>query len=166
MKFMKMMIVLTFMVGMLLVGVSAPQASATKVPDFSLSALNGTDKVIDIREYRGKVVLVVFWATWCQPCMQEVPSLISLQKEFGPQGFSVIGLSVDEGGSSAVLNAIKKNGINYPVALAPSRVGRDFGGILGIPTAFMVDRAGNVVKRYSGWTSHNVLAGDLKEVLK
>jgi thiol-disulfide isomerase/thioredoxin len=161
----KITVLMMLMAGLLVVG-PAPLRAATKVPDFSLSALSGKDKTIDIRAYRGKVVLVVFWATWCQPCMQEVPSLISLQKEFGPQGFSVIGLSVDEGGSSAVTRVVKKTGINYPVAIASSKVGRDFGGIVGIPTAFMVDRSGNVVKRYSGWTSHEVIAGDLKRVLK
>ncbi len=161
----KMTILMILMAGMLVVGPSPLQA-ATKVPDFSLSAISGKNKVIDIREYRGKVVLVVFWATWCQPCMQEVPSLISLQKEFGAQGFSVIGLSLDEGGSSAVTRVVEKQGINYPVAIASSKVSRDFGGIVGIPTAFMVDRTGNVVKRYSGLTSHKIIADDLKRVLK
>jgi thiol-disulfide isomerase/thioredoxin len=165
MDFMKKIIVLALlMTGMMVVGSASSQAA--KVPDFSLSAINGKDKTIDIKKYRGKVVLVVFWATWCQPCMEEVPSLISLQKEYGPQGFSVIGLSLDESGTSTVARVVQRVGINYPVALASAKVNRGFGGIIGIPTAFIVDRDGNIVKRYSGWTSHEVIAGDLQKVLK
>lgn len=159
----KITVLLLLITGLMLAGPSSPQAA--KVPDFSLSAISGKSKTIDIKKYRGKVVLVVFWATWCQPCMEEVPSLIRLQKEYGSQGFSVIGLSVDESGTATVLRVVKRAGINYPVALAPAKIRRDFGGILGIPNAFMVDRSGNIVEHYSGWTSHKVIAGDLRKVL-
>ena len=167
MKLMKNFIILMALWGCAMCLEPASARAVTKVPDFSLSQVGGGgSKDIDIKDYRGKVVLVVFWATWCQPCMHEVPSLISLQKEFGPQGFSVIGLSVDQGGDSAVSRVIHKEGINYPVALATSKVSNEFGGIFGIPTAFMVDRDGNVVKRYNGWTSHDVIVSDLQRVLK
>lgn len=146
--------------------VTPPARATTKVPDFSLTALNGSAKTVDIKDFRGKVVLVVFWATWCQPCMQEVPSLISLQKEFSPKGFSVIGLSVDQDGTAAVNRVISRTGMNYPVAMATSKITHDFGGIIGIPTAFMIDRNGNVVKRYTGWTSHKIIVRDLQQILK
>ncbi|NOX24903.1 MAG: TlpA family protein disulfide reductase [Deltaproteobacteria bacterium] len=165
MKLIKKITVLTLLItGMMVAGPSSPQAA--KVPDFSLSAINGKSQTIDIKKYRGKVVLVVFWATWCQPCMEEVPSLIRLQKEYGARGFSVIGLSVDESGTSTVLRVVKRVGINYPVALASAKIRRGFGGILGIPNAFMIDRSGNIVEHYSGWTSHKVIASDLQKVLK
>ena len=168
MKVMKNLMIFMALLGCMLCFEPASAQAVTKVPDFSLSQVGGGHKAIDIKNFRGKVVLVVFWATWCQPCMHEVPSLISLQKEFGPKGFSVIALSVDEGGmgASAVSKVIDKTGINYPVALSTSKVSNAFGGIFGIPTAFMVDRDGNVVKRYNGWTSHEVIASDLKRVLE
>lgn len=166
MKFMKNLFMLMALVGCAVALGTAPVQAAAKVPEFSLSQVGGQNKAIDIKDYRGKVVLVVFWATWCQPCMHEVPSLISLQKEFGPKGFSVIGLSVDQGGTSAVSRVIKAEGINYPVAMSTAKVGNKFGGIFGIPTAFMVDREGNVVKRYTGLTSHDVFASDLQRVLQ
>ncbi len=165
MKFMKVLIIVIVLLGCGLCQEPTRVEAATKVPDFSLSPVGDRQAPVDIREFRGKVVLVVFWATWCQPCMKEVPSLISLQNEFGPQGFSVIGLSVEVGDSSAVSRVMKRTGINYPVAIAGSKVSRDFGGVFGIPTAFMVDRSGNVVKSYSGWTSHEVIVNDLKRIL-
>ena len=160
---------ITIIIAALILGtfsVTPPVQANTKVPEFSVTALNGSAKTIDIKDFRGKVVLVVFWATWCPPCMQEVPSLISLQKEFAPKGFSVIGLSVNQDGTSAVNRVISQTGMNYPVAIATAKITHDFGGIIGIPTAFIIDRDGNVVKRYTGWTSHKVIARDLKQVLK
>ncbi|MFW8601962.1 TlpA family protein disulfide reductase [Desulfobacterota bacterium M19] len=160
---------ITIIIAALILGmfsVTPPAQATTKVPEFSVTALNGSAKTIDIKDFRGKVVLVVFWATWCPPCMQEVPSLISLQKEFAPKGFSVIGLSVNQDGTSAVSRVISQTGMNYPVAIATEKITHDFGGIIGIPTAFIIDRDGNVVKRYTGWTSHKVIARDLKQVLK
>ena len=138
--------------------------SINKVPDFSLPAVPGK-KPVDMRDYKGKVVLLTFWATWCGPCVQEIPSLISLQKEFGSDGFAVIAISMDQGGDSLVGKMIKKTGINYPVVMGNAKVSQDFGGIFGIPTSFLVSRSGKVVKRYNGWVSHDVLEKDIKRVI-
>lgn len=139
--------------------------AATMVPDFSLPAVL-QDKPVDIKDYRGKVLLITFWATWCGPCVQEIPSLVSLQQEYGPRGFSVIGISLDQGGPAVVEKMMKKTGINYPVAMGNSRVSKDFGGIFGIPVSFLVDQSGQVVKRYNGWVSHKVLDEAIQEILR
>ena len=138
--------------------------SISKVPDFSLPAVPDK-KPVAFRDYKGKVVLLTFWATWCGPCVQEIPSLISLQKEFGSDNFSVIAISMDQGGDSLVGKMIKKTGINYPVVMGNAKVSQDFGGIFGIPTSFLVSRSGKVVKRYNGWVSHYVLEKDIKRVI-
>jgi len=141
-------------------------AGATKtVPSFSLPSVPDK-KPVDIMDYRGKVVLVTFWATWCGPCVQEIPSLISLNEEFGPQGFSVIGISMDQGGARVVKKMMDKTGINYTVAMGNSKVSRDFGGIFGIPTSFLIDRSGKILKRYTGYVSHDVLARDISKAIK
>lgn len=145
-------------------GPGALQA-ATAVPDFSLPAVL-QDKQIDIKDYRGKVVLITFWATWCGPCVQEIPSLISLQNDYEARGFSVIGISMDQGGTSVVEKMMKKTGINYPVVIGNSKISKAFGGIFGIPASFLVDRSGNVLKRYNGWVSHKVLDEAVKKTLQ
>ncbi|MDD5758587.1 MAG: TlpA disulfide reductase family protein [Desulfobulbaceae bacterium] len=144
--------------------VSAAQA-AVKVPDFALPSIQD-QKMIDITKFRGKAVLINFWATWCGPCVQEIPSLISLQDEFGPQGLAVIGVSMDSNGEGPVKNLIAKTGINYPIVMGDAKISRDFGGIFGIPASFLIDQSGTVRKRFNGWTSHEAFAEEIKQVLQ
>jgi thiol-disulfide isomerase/thioredoxin len=137
---------------------------ADSMPGFSLpSAVDG--KTISSDKFKGKVLLVTFFATWCPPCRQEIPALIKLQKELGPRGFSVLGLSMDEKGPSVVAKLISKEKINYPVLMANSGTTRDFGGIIGIPTSFLVNRQGEMIKRYPGYVPHALLEKDIKSIL-
>jgi len=144
--------------------VSVAQA-AVQVPDFALPAIQD-QKMVDINKFRGKAVLINFWATWCGPCVQEIPSLISLQNEFGSQGLSVIGVSMDQNGEGPVQKLIQKTGINYPVVMGDAKISRDFGGISGIPASFLVDQSGAVRKRFDGWTSHEAFVANIKQVLQ
>ena len=139
--------------------------ASTDMPAFALPDVT-EGKTVDSRQYSGKVLLVVFFAAWCPPCMEEVPGLIDLQKEFAREGFSVIGLSVDENGPLIVNTMVKRKGINYPVVMADSKTIRGFGGVYGIPTSFLVSRKGVIVKKYSGLVPHGVLANDIKDVMK
>nr|MDA8163626.1 TlpA disulfide reductase family protein [Desulfobacteraceae bacterium] len=133
---------------LMLMFLTATPLLAAPMPSFKISAVKGGD--IDSHQYHGKVLLINFFATWCPPCRQEIPSLIELQKEFGPKGLSVIGISVDQGGSGIVKKLVEKLGINYPVGMGTGRVADDFGGVVGIPMTFLVDRQGNMVKTYQG----------------
>ncbi len=142
-----------------------PARAAVAMPDFALSGVIDGNTVSS-KDFKGKGLLVVFFATWCGPCRQEIPSLIKLQNEFGPRGFSVIGLSVDEDGPGVVAKLVKKMSINYPVLMADRATASDFGGISGIPTAFLVNRKGHVVKKYSGFVPHAILARDVKEIMQ
>lgn len=150
--------------GLLCLSASAAQAAA-KMPDFALPAIQD-QKVVDLNKLRGKPVLVNFWATWCGPCVQEIPSLISLQKEFGPQGLTVIGISMDQNGEGPVQKLIEKTGINYPVVMGDSKIAGEFGGVFGIPASFLIDQSGAVRKRFNGWTSHEAFVEDIKQVLQ
>lgn len=135
-----------------------------KMPAFSLSsALDG--KEVRSEDFTGKVVLVTFFATWCPPCRQEIPTLIRLQNDYGARGFSVIGLSVDEKGARVVVKLIEKEKINYPVLMAKGKTARDFGGVAGIPTSFLVNKQGIIVKRYPGYAPHALLEKDIKNLL-
>ncbi len=139
--------------------------ATTKMPAFSLPDVTG-GKTVDSRELQGKVLLVTFFATWCPPCMEEVPSLVELQNELARDGFSVIGLSIDEEGPRVVGKLVIKMGINYPVVMADRGTITGFGGVYGIPVSFLVNQNGNIVKKYVGYVPHSVLVSDIKTVMK
>ncbi len=143
---------------------STSASGATKMPDFALPNVLD-EKTISSSSFEGKALLLTFFATWCPPCVEEVPTLINLQKKYGRGDFSVIGLSVDQGGAAIVRKFVKKESINYPVAQADARTMQDFGGVYGIPVSFLVNKKGNVVKKYTGYVPQSVLEKDLKKIL-
>ncbi len=135
-----------------------------KMPEFELtSALDG--KVVKSKDFAGKVLLVTFFATWCPPCRQEVPTLIQLQNDYESKGFSVIGLSVDDKGKKVVAKMMKKEKVNYPILMSKGKTARDFGGIVGIPISFLVNKEGIIVKRYTGYVQKSLLEKDIKGIL-
>ena len=156
--------ILPMLLGVLLLGGTLAGA-AVPMPEFSLSsAVDG--KTVHSDSFKGKVLLVTFFATWCPPCRQEIPTLIQLHKDLGPKGFSVLGLSVDEGGGGIVAKLIEQEKINYPVLMSDSSTPNKFGGVAGIPTSFLVNRKGNVVKRYPGFVPHKLLQRDIEALLQ
>lgn len=135
-----------------------------KMPSFVLdSALD--DSVVKSDNFSGNVLLITFFATWCSPCVQEVPNFVKLQSEYKDQGFSVVAISVDQADSGGIASFAEKKGINYPVLMFSQSVLEDFGGVYGIPASFMVNRKGEVVKRYTGYVAHAILAKDIKTLL-
>ena len=137
---------------------------ATPMPDFTLpSAVDG--KNISSKEFEGKVLLVTFFATWCPPCRQEIPSLIQLQKDLSAKGFSVLGLSLDDGDADVVNELVEHDKINYPVLMANREVVSGFGGVTGIPTSFLVSHEGKMVRTYAGYVSHELLKQDIEEII-
>lgn len=134
------------------------------MPNFTLpSVVDGKD--ISSKDFKGKVLLVTFFATWCPPCLQEIPSLIRLQKDLSPNGFSVLGLSLDDGGPEIVNELVESDNINYPVLMANSDVVNGFGGVKGIPTSFLVSHEGKMVRTYTGYVSHELLRQDIEEII-
>ena len=139
-------------------------AQATPMPDFTLpSVVDGKD--ISSDDFKGKVLLVTFFTTWCPPCRQEIPSLIRLQKDLSAKGFSVLGLSLDEGGAEVVNELVENDNINYPVLMADSDVVSGFGGVTGIPTSFLVSHEGKMIRTYAGYVSHELLKQDIEEII-
>ena len=145
-------------------GITPRVGERMKMVHFNLpSAAENT--MVDSKQFKGKVLLITFFATWCPPCIQEIPNLIDLQKTYASQGFSVIGMSVDEGGVPPVKRLIDKTGINYPVLMADNEVARGFGGVTGIPVSFLVNRQGELVKKYLGYIEHDVLQDEIKKLI-
>jgi cytochrome c biogenesis protein CcmG/thiol:disulfide interchange protein DsbE len=116
-------------------------------PQFSLKDLNGKDLTLEAS--RGKVVLLNFWATWCGPCREEIPGLIALQSRYAGR-LQIIGLVVDEEDEKNVRDVMQAEGINYPVALADMKARVDYGGIMALPTMFLINAEGRVVQKHIG----------------
>lgn len=138
--------------------------ASTRMPQFTLESVADGSK-ISSETFSGKALLVTFFATWCPPCIEEIPTLIDLHKTYSAEGFSVIALSVDQGGTADVARLIKKKGINYPVLMADSATMQSFGGVYGIPVSFLINKKGHVVKKYTGYVSSQVLEKDIKSIL-
>jgi cytochrome c biogenesis protein CcmG/thiol:disulfide interchange protein DsbE len=121
-------------------GTAACAQSGVPAPDFSIKDLDGN--TLNLAAYKGKVLVINFWATWCPPCRAEIPDLIAAYKELKGQGLEILGLSVDETTGPALLEWTRKNGINYPVALATPEIVTAYEPGDFIPATIIVDRKG------------------------
>lgn len=116
-------------------------------PDFSLTDIFG--QKVSLSQYRGKVVLLDFWATWCGPCRMEIPGFVQLQRKYGADGFQAVGLSMDDS-SQPVLDFYKQFSMNYPVAMGSEKVSELYGGIIGLPTTFLIGKDGRIYDKVPG----------------
>lgn len=115
---------------------------APVAPDFVLKDLNGD--MVQLSSFRGKVVILDFWATWCGPCRMEIPNFVELQDEYGDDKLVILGVSVDQGDLSVVPKFAEANKINYPILFHTPQVVGMYGGIQSIPTTFTIDKSGRV----------------------
>ena len=131
-------------------------------PDFSLTDIAG--RKLELSNYRGKVVLIDFWATWCAPCRSEIPRLVELQTKYRSRGLEILGISLDEE-RKPVETFSKEFQINYPVALGDAQVAESYGGILGLPVKFLVGRDGRIYAKYVGEADMAKIEHDIKPLL-
>jgi len=124
-----------------------PERESTPAPDFSITDLQG--KVLSLASYKGKVLLLNFWATWCPPCRREIPDLIEAYRELRSEGLEILGVSVDETTPEALLEWTKRTGIDYPIALATPEIVRAYEPGDYIPATIIVDREGQIRHRQS-----------------
>jgi thiol-disulfide isomerase/thioredoxin len=145
---------------------SAGDASGQIAPEFELKVLGGNGKTMKLSELKGKAVLVDFWATYCEPCKVEMPWIADLQKQYGPQGFQVVGIDMDpDVGDQVISTFAQKMGVNYPVLLGTPNTIELYGGDRGLPVNFFIDRSGKVVANELGLVGKNVLEGNIRKSL-
>ena len=135
-----------------------------KAPAWELKDLAG--KPVKSSDFKGKVVVLDFWATWCPPCRQEIPGFISLQKKYEKQNVVVIGISLDEEGPGVVKRFIDANHINYPVVMGDEKVATAFEINEGIPTTFVINPQGEIVSKHVGFTDESSFEKEIKPWLK
>jgi thiol-disulfide isomerase/thioredoxin len=147
-------------------------ALGTPEPEVTFENLDGKD--VPLSEYKGKVVLVNFWATWCEPCQIEIPWLIEMQQKYSSKGFIVLGVDVDDEGNNVVSAYTAKerfnvNGqnlpMNYPVLRGNDAVADKFGGLLGYPTSFLISRDGKIVKKTQGLIDYEEISKAIESQL-
>jgi len=144
-----------------LAGCSTPTSGgASDVPQFSFSSLEG--KTVAMKDLTNKVVIVDFWATWCAPCREEIPHLNELYSELKGKGLEIVGISMDTDGTDNVKDFAREFRIQYPIVMGDEKVAESFGGIIGMPTTFIIDRKGKVAKKYIGLPP----AEDMKKIVK
>jgi peroxiredoxin len=143
---------------LLLASCSRPSSSPTRelksqgqrkpAPNFSLKDADGN--AVNLADYRGKVVLINFWATWCGPCEAEIPWFIEFEKKYKDQGFAVLGVSMDDDGWKSVRPYIASHKINYRIMIGSEVVSQQFGEIEALPTSFVLDREGRIASNHVG----------------
>jgi thiol-disulfide isomerase/thioredoxin len=132
-------------------------------PDFDLTGLDG--KNLKLSDLRGKAVLLNFWATYCGPCKIEMPWFVELQKEYGPQGFQIIGVAMDDASNEDIAKFAKEMGVNYPILLGKDSVAQSYGGVSVLPTTFFIDRDGRITAREFGLRSRGDFVDDIKKAM-
>jgi peroxiredoxin len=132
-------------------------------PDFSLRDLNG--QPVELASYRGKVVLLDFWATWCTPCRDEIPHFVEVQNRYREQGLQVIGISMDDD-VKPVREFYRQFEMNYPVALGDVKVAEAYGGVLGLPVIILIGRDGRVAAKHDGEVRMPVVEQEIESLLQ
>lgn len=131
-------------------------------PAFSRVDLQHTH--VSLAQYRGKVVLLNFWATWCAPCQLEMPQFIAWQKQYGGEGLQIVGISMDDD-DAPVRSFVQKLAVNYPVVMGDAALGERYGGVLGLPVTFLIDRKGVIRARFEGETDLKRIEVQVRELL-
>jgi peroxiredoxin len=143
-------------------------------PAFTLEDLSG--KKVSLSDYRGKAVMLNFWATWCGPCNVEIPWLINLRQKYGSQGFEILGISSDTldlddkaklaSEKQDIRKFVEEKKIDYPILLNGDSISEPYGGVDGLPSSFFIDPSGVVVAATMGLTSENEIEADIQKALK
>lgn len=133
-------------------------------PDFALTDAAGSS--VRLSGYKGKVVLLNFWATWCGPCKIEIPWFVEFERTYGSRGFAVLGVSLDEDGWASVRPYIEQKKVNYRVVVDDGAIAKQFGGVESLPTTLLIDRDGKIAAEHVGLTSKSTYQDQIAQLLE
>jgi len=134
-----------------------------EAPDFALKDADG--KVVHLADYKGKVVLLDFWATWCSPCKVEIPWFMEMQRKNKDRGFEVLGVAMDDEGWEVVKPYIAKAGVNYRILAGNDMTAAAYGGVDALPTTFLIDRTGKIAAVHVGLASRKDFDDGIEQLL-
>jgi peroxiredoxin len=137
--------------------------SGQTAPDFSLHSLDG--KETKLSDYRGKAVLLNFWATWCAPCKIEMPWFVELQNQYGQQGLQIVGVAMDDASEEDIAKFAKDMGVNYPILIGKESVGEAYGGVQFLPLSVYIGRDGKVVDKAFGLKGKAEIEASVKKAM-
>jgi peroxiredoxin len=146
----------------LLCGASASKNANDLAPDFSRTDFTGN--TVRLADYRGKLVLLNFWATWCAPCREEMPRFSQWQRDYGAKGLQVIGVSMDDD-AAPVKEFLGRYPVMYPIVMGDAKLGESFDGVLGLPTSYLIDPQGRILIRYRGETNLVKMSAKIQALL-
>lgn len=132
-------------------------------PDFELSSLDG--RKVKLSDYRGKAVLLNFWATWCSPCKVEMPWFVDLQKKYGSDGLVILGIAMDDSDAPKIAQFASEMGVNYPVLLGTDKVSEQYGNVDYLPTSFYINRQGKIVGKGTGLLGRAEIEKNIQKAL-
>ena len=133
-------------------------------PDFTLPSLDG--RPVKLSDFRGKAVVLNFWATWCPPCKAEMPWFADLEKQYGKDGLVVLGVAMDDSSPASIAKFASDLGVNYPVLLGTDQVSDDYGDVQYLPTTFYIARDGTIMDKVTGLAGRPEIERDVKNVLE
>ena len=142
-----------------------PDLRGKRAPEFNLRTVDG--KKVSLSDYKGKAVLINFWATWCAPCKIEMPWLVALRSQYAPQGFEILGVNEDDAGTPRAKLAKfgQEQGLNYPLLVGDDSMSRKYGGVEFLPTSYFVGRDGKIVAETAGLVSKSEVEASIKKAL-
>jgi peroxiredoxin len=144
-------------------GASAHITQSGPAPDFSLESLDG--KTTRLSDFRGKAVLLNFWATWCGPCKIEMPWFVDLQNQYRSQGLQIVGVAMDDASKEDIAKFAKDMGVNYPILIGKESVGDQYGGVPALPESFLIARDGKIVGKIIGLEGKAEIEDAIKKAL-
>jgi cytochrome c biogenesis protein CcmG, thiol:disulfide interchange protein DsbE len=147
---------------LLLAGGACATGLGNAAPDFTRTDFTG--QPVHLADYRGKLVLLNFWASWCAPCLEEMPRFSTWERTYAAAGLQVIGVSMDDDAAPAK-RFLARRPVDYPIVLGDAKLGETYGGVLGLPLTLLIDRRGRIVARYQGEANLAQVEAKIKSLL-
>jgi peroxiredoxin len=145
--------------------IPSPKASSSTLPAPAIALTDLSGDTLNPSSYKGKVVLINFWAAWCTPCRAEIPQFMTLQDKYRSRGFQAVGISLDDP-EGALRDFCRESGVNYPIVMGNQKIAEAFGGVLGLPTTFLIGRDGLIHAKYEGATDFRKLEQEITALLQ